>query len=78
MRNGKICRQSNVFPYVFLTSTAICVFIDSDIFYYSLGSIATFEIIIVSSEIVKDRILEKERNPFFFFGSNFEMHFMVN
>ena len=35
---------SHVFSYVFLTSIVICVFINSDIFYDMLGSIATFKL----------------------------------
>ena len=35
--------KSHAFSYVFLTSIAICVFINSDIFYDTLGSIATFK-----------------------------------
>ena len=34
--------KSHVFSYLFLTSIAICVFINSDIFYDVLGSKATF------------------------------------
>ena len=37
--------KSHVFSYVFLTSIAICVFINSDIFYDMLGSIGTFKLI---------------------------------
>ena len=36
--------KSHVFSDVFLTSIAICVFITSDIFYDTLGSIATFKL----------------------------------
>ena len=36
--------KSHVFSYVFLISTAICVFINSDIFYDMLGSTATFKL----------------------------------
>ena len=36
--------KSRVFSYVFLTSIAICVFINSDIFYNTLGSIATLKV----------------------------------
>ena len=36
--------KSQVLPYVFLTSIAICVFINSDIFYDTLGSIVTFKL----------------------------------
>ena len=36
--------KSHVFSYEFMTSIAICVFINSDIFYDTLGSIATFKL----------------------------------
>ena len=36
--------KSHEFSYVFLTSIAICVFINSDIFYDTLGSISTFKL----------------------------------
>ena len=36
--------KSHVFSYVFLTSTAICVFINSDILYDTLGSTAIFKL----------------------------------
>ena len=36
--------KSRVFSYVFLTSIAICVFINSDIFYDTLGLIATIKV----------------------------------
>ena len=35
--------KSHVFPYVFLTLIGICVFVNSDIFYDTLGSIATLK-----------------------------------
>ena len=35
--------KSHVFPYVFLTLIGICVFVNSDIFYDTLGSTATFK-----------------------------------
>ena len=35
--------KSHEFSYVFLTSAAICIFINSDSFYDTLGSIATFK-----------------------------------
>ena len=36
--------KSRVFSYMFLTSIAICVFINSDIFYDTLGSTATLKV----------------------------------
>ena len=36
--------KSRVFSYVFLTSIAICVFINSDIFYDTLGLTATLKV----------------------------------
>ena len=36
--------KSHVFSYVFLTSIAICVFINSDIFCDTLGSVAIFKL----------------------------------
>ena len=36
--------KTHVFSYVFLTSIAICVFINSDTFYDMLGSIATLKV----------------------------------
>ena len=36
--------KSQVFSYVFLTSIAICVFINSEIFNDTLGSIAAFKL----------------------------------
>ena len=36
--------KSHVFSYAFLTSTAICIFINSGIFYDTLGSIATLKL----------------------------------
>ena len=36
--------KSHIFSYVFLSSIAICVFINTDIFYDMLGSIATFKL----------------------------------
>ena len=36
--------KSHVFSYVFLTSTAICDFINSDMFYDMLGSTETFKL----------------------------------
>ena len=36
--------KSQVFAYVFPTSIAICVFINSDIFYDTLGWIKTFKL----------------------------------
>ena len=48
--------KSHVFSYVFLTSIAICVFINFDNFYDTLGSTATFK----SSES-----RQKSRKPVF-------------
>ena len=36
--------KSHVFSYIFLTSIAMCVFINSDIFHDTLGSIATIKV----------------------------------
>ena len=36
--------KSHMFSYVFLASIAICVFINSDIFYDTLGPVATFKL----------------------------------
>ena len=36
--------KSHLFSYVFLTSIVICVFINSDIFYDTLGSITTLKL----------------------------------
>ena len=36
--------KSHVFSYVFLTAIAICGFINFDIFYDTLGSLATFKL----------------------------------
>ena len=36
--------KKHVFSYVFRISIAICVFINFDIFYDTLGSIATFKL----------------------------------
>ena len=36
--------KSHVFSYVFLISFAFCVFINSDIFYDTLGSTATVKV----------------------------------
>ena len=48
--------KSRVFSHGFLTSIAICVFINSVIFYDTLGSTATLSFT-VSLEIAKHRIL---------------------
>ena len=36
--------KSRVFSHVFLTSIAICVFMNSEIFFDTLGSIATLKV----------------------------------
>ena len=36
--------KSHVFSFMSLTSIAVCVFINSDIFYDTLGSITTFKL----------------------------------
>ena len=65
--------QSHMFSYMFLTSTAICVFINSDIFYDTLGSIATLS---YSRQKSRKNVVWK-RGDNSFLGSNFELHFMV-